>query len=110
MLKSNLFSKPDETDGQEFVERLAGNDSVRVERIISTGQTSPPGFWYDQEESEWVSLLSGSATIEFENGETVSLESGDHLLIRPHQRHRVSFTDLNETTVWLAVFFQDTTS
>ena len=41
---------------------------MRIERIVSTGQSSPPGFWYDQADDEFVVLLSGSARLRFEEG------------------------------------------
>ena len=100
----NLFSyiPPDLTD--ELVEILLQTDSVRIERIVSQGNASPEGFWYDQDQNEWVLLVAGSAVLEFE-GNAVELLPGDHLLIPAHQRHRVKSTSLTEKTIWLAVFF-----
>jgi cupin 2 domain-containing protein len=89
----------------EFTERLAGNPSVRVERIVSHGHASPPGFWYDQSETEWVVLVRGHARLQFDGGGAVELKPGDHLTIPPHTRHRVVWTTGVEETVWLAVFF-----
>ncbi len=87
---------------------LAGNAVVRIERIVSNGQNSPPGFWYDQELAEWVVVLSGQGVIEFqEPEERVTLNPGDHYLIDAHRRHRVASTSSSEPTVWLAVFFDD---
>ena len=86
----------------------AGVDSAPglhvVQRIVSVGQVSPPGFWYDQDEHEWVMLLLGSAQLEFEDGARVELEAGDSLLIPAHRLHRVSRTSVEPVAVWLAVF------
>lgn len=81
----------------------------RLERIISAGQATPEGEWYDQETHEWVVLLSGSAGLLFE-GETEIrvLNPGDYLLISAHCRHRVEWTDPERQTVWLAWHYQDT--
>ena len=63
---------------------------ARIERIVSTGQSSEAGFWYDQEQVEWVVLLSGSAGLLFD-GEAAPrlLRPGDYIEIPPHVRHRV---------------------
>ena len=81
----NIFDLPALPLPEELTTVLAENGNVRIERIISTGQTSD---WYDQAETEFVALLDGSATVEFENDRTVDLSKGDTLLIEPHKRHR----------------------
>ncbi len=80
-------------------------DGVRIERIVSFGQSSPDGFWYDQAENEWVLLLEGSGTLGFEQGDSVDLKPGDHLNIPSGTRHRVEKTDPNCRTVWLTIFY-----
>jgi len=100
----NLFENIPAELPSELVSVLAEGDNVRIERIVSAGHASPEGFWYDQEQDEWVLLVSGSATLEFEH-ETVALNPGDYLLIPAHRRHRVANTALTGPTVWLAVFF-----
>ncbi len=80
--------------------------TVRIERIVSKGQTSPDSGWYDQEEHEWVMVMKGQATIAFENGTSVTLAQGDYLNIPAHCKHKVSWTDPNRATVWLAVFYK----
>lgn len=87
---------------------LVRTPQVRIERIVSHGQSSPDGFWYDQTEAEWVVVLSGAARLLLE-GESapLHLSAGDHLLIPAHTRHRVEWTTPDEPTVWLAVFFAD---
>lgn len=101
----NLFAGiPREMPG-EILQEILRTKSFRIERIVSRGQASPRGFWYDQEIEEWVLLLSGSATLRFDDGCVVDLEPGDHLLIPRHLRHRVERTAPDGETVWLAVHF-----
>ena len=89
------------------MEDLVDDGSVRIERIVSKGHASPEGFWYDQEDDEWVLLLEGSAGLLFEDEEeVVVLRRGDHLRIPAHRRHRVSWTAPGEETVWLAVYYE----
>lgn len=87
----------------EAVEEILRAETFRIERIVSRGQNSPAGFWYDQQTEEWVLLVSGSATLGFADGRRVDLRPGDHLLIPRHVRHRVDRTDPGEETVWLAI-------
>lgn len=100
----NLFDLPEPHPSEEFFETLAGNSQLKIERIISTGQSSPKGFWYDQDQDEWVVLLQGTARLEFEEGTTKELNKGDWLLIPAHQKHRVAYTSKTPPCVWLAVF------
>ncbi|MHB8834277.1 MAG: cupin domain-containing protein [Candidatus Methylomirabilia bacterium] len=88
---------------RETVEVLLERPGVRVERIVSTGQTTPPGQWYDQPGDEWVALLAGRATLRFEDGAPVELAPGDWLLIPGRVRHRVEATSADPPCVWLAV-------
>jgi len=102
----NIFNDvKDNLPEEEFLE-LASSRSVKIERIVSTGHQSPEGFWYDQENSEWVLVLSGRGVIEFEDGLLVELNPGDYLNIPGHQKHRVKETSPNEPTVWLAVHYK----
>lgn len=88
---------------QEHLQTLLTRPGLRIERIVSDGQTSPPGFWYEQEEDEWVLILQGSGILEYADGIVVKLSSGDSLLIPAGCRHRVAHTA--PRTVWLALFF-----
>ena len=91
----------------ELIEVLSAADTVRIERIVSTGHASPDGFWYDQETDEWVLLLRGAARLQFEGDETaIAMKPGDYLQIRAHTRHRVEWTDPQQPTIWLAVHFR----
>lgn len=102
----NLFSEIPESLEAETFDDLLKTKNVRIERILSHGQCSPDGFWYDQEENEWVVVLKGSATLVFEDGVRVNLKEGDHLNIPARSKHRVAWTDPDEVTVWLAVFYK----
>ena len=106
MESSNLFTGIPADLPQELMETLAGAGRMRIERIVSRGHASPPGFWYDQDEHEWVALLKGSAALRFENGDRLlELAEGDFVNIPAHERHRVEWTAADVETVWLAVFY-----
>jgi len=103
-MSPNLFDLPDPLpDNEEFTEMLRSKN-LRIERIVSSGQTTPDGQWYDQDEDEWVALIQGEAILEYENGEKVQLSAGDHILLPAHCRHRVAYTSANPPCIWLAVF------
>lgn len=103
----NLFEAIPQRLHGELIERLAGGRGFRIERVLSPrGYASPPGFWYDQAEDEWVALLSGRARLRFARGRTVSLKAGDWILIPARSRHRLVATDPARPTVWLAAFFR----
>ena len=92
---------------EELFTKLVGGASVRIERIVSRGHSSPAGFWYDQDEAEFVLLVSGEAGLEFEGGEKRTLRPGDWVAIPAHARHRVAWTAADRETIWLAVFHVD---
>jgi len=107
--RGNLFDGIPRPLPAELVERLAGGDEpgARVERIVSRGHASPPDFWYDQDENEWVVLLAGAARLRFEGeANAVTMAPGDYVGIPAHSRHRVEWTDPGADTVWLAVFYR----
>lgn len=91
----------------EICEDLFKNKHIRIERILSQGQSSPESGWYDQDENEWVLVLKGSGTVVFEDGSQVKLKTGDYLNIPAHKKHRVSWTDPDRVTVWLAIFYTE---
>ncbi len=104
--KGNLFEDIDEQGRAERFETLLAAQGFRLERIVSTGQATPDGEWFDQDRDEWVVLLSGGAGLQFE-GESESrvLRPGDHVLIPARSRHRVQWTIQGSRTVWLAIHF-----
>jgi cupin 2 domain-containing protein len=106
----NLFTDIPGEMPDEICTRIVRADDVRIERIVSRGQASPPGFWYDQETNEWVLLVKGSALLRFFDGREIALAPGDHILIPRHVRHRVERTAPEGETVWLAVHYGGETS
>jgi cupin 2 domain-containing protein len=105
---SNLFTSLPTDLPKELTEVLAESKSVRIERIVSTGHVSPEGFWFDQDENEWIVVLKGRAKLLFEgDDEPLEMKPGDFVNIAAHKRHRVEWTTDEETTVWLAVFYKE---
>jgi cupin 2 domain-containing protein len=100
----NLLANLPATFEQEHFDALFAGRQFRLERIVSTGQSTPQGQWYDQDEDEWVLLLSGEAELEFDANRRIRLLPGDQVLIPAHCQHRVAFTSLAGPTVWLALF------
>ena len=93
--------------GPEIFQQLAGNGrtGLRIERIISLGHASPEGFWYDQDQHEWVMVVQGEAVLAVEGQPDRHLKAGDYLTIPAHTRHRVVSTASTQVTIWLAVFY-----
>jgi cupin 2 domain-containing protein len=100
----NFFSSIPAGIPDELIEKLLETKSVRIERIVSLGHSSPAGFWYDQDESEFIVLLKGAARLRFDDGE-IELKAGDSVNIPAHRRHRVEWTTPDEPTIWLVVFY-----
>ena len=106
----NIFQNVPQDQTSEVIEKLAESAGARVERIVSFGQSTPDGEWYDQPQEEWVLLLKGKAGLVFGESEgkpeeRVELGPGDYLTIPAHRRHRVEWTAKGEETVWVAVHF-----
>lgn len=106
----NLFAEIPENLDQELVEGLLRDRWVRIERIVSRGQSSPPDFWYDQAEHEWVVVLAGKARLNIERQSEIILGPGDTLYLSAHTKHRVEWTDPQQDTIWLAVFWKPSAS
>jgi len=98
----NLFDDVPHHLPEEQLTTLLETPGIRIERIVSHGQTSQEGFWYDQERPEFVVLLTGRARVAFEDRE-VELVPGSYLHIPAHRRHRVAWTDPSQPCVWLAI-------
>lgn len=100
----NLFNIEKISNSEELTTILAESKTVRIERIISSGQTSHEDFWYDQDENEFVALLQGEAVILYDDGST-KLKAGDTVVIPAHKKHRVDFTSVEQPCVWICVFY-----
>ena len=102
---ANIFSNIPSELPSEIFEDIIVTENLRIERIVSKGQTSPDTGWYDQSENEWVIVLSGYGVIEYITGAKISLKRGDYLHIKANEKHRVIETSPDEATVWLAIFY-----
>ena len=92
----------------EFFSTLLEAASLRIERIVSYGHASPEGFWYDQDQHEWVVVLKGAARLRYEGDEQpVEMKPGDFVNIPAHRKHRVEWTTPEEPTIWLAIHYGD---
>ena len=91
---------------QEVTDVLVLCKDVKIERIVSKGHCSPPDFWYDQQQNEWVVLIQGEARLRFEqDNRIIPLTAGDYVHIAAHEKHRIEWTIEDRETVWLAVFY-----
>lgn len=102
---ANIFANIPQELATEVFENIVQNDAVQIQRIISRGHISPETGWYEQQKTEWVILLKGQAMILFDNQTTVYLEPGDYIEIQALQKHKVSWTDPDNETIWLSVHY-----
>ncbi|WP_420347498.1 cupin [Pelagibius sp.] len=104
---TNLLRDLPSAAAGEVFETLLERPGVKLERIVSEGQTTPEDDWYDQDRDEWVLLLAGAArlTVEVAGGapEDRDMVPGDAILLPAHCRHRVAWTDPDRPTVWLGL-------
>lgn len=77
--------------------------NCRIDRIVSAGHSSPKGFWYEQENDEWIMLVQGKATLEFED-RLVEMKAGDYLFLPMNCKHRIEATSIEPVCIWLCVF------
>ena len=104
MRSGNIFANVLEKLDEEQFLTLLSSPQVKIERIVSTRHASPPGFWFDQQWTEWVIVLSGSAGLRIESEDaTRTLRPGDYVDLPAHTKHRIEWTDADRPTVWLAV-------
>jgi len=103
--KVTSFGARSTAENEQFSDLLK-HPGLHIERIVSTGQTSPPDFWYDQPTNEWVLLVQGEAKLRFaDESEARNLKAGDYLEITAHRKHRVDWTPSGEITIWLAIHY-----
>ncbi len=108
METGNIFVLPNQDSPDELIENLVETACVSVEKIVSRGQQSPAGFWYDQKRHELVILLTGKAVLEFADPQArIDMKSGDYLVIPAHCRHRVAWTDPEVKTLWIAIHYEN---
>ena len=100
----NVFKDLPAKMPDELFTTLLESDNLRIERIVSHGHASLDGFWYDQDQHEWVVVLQGAARLSI-GGDIKELKSGDFINIPAHCKHRVEWTTPDERTIWLAVFY-----
>ncbi len=106
MTAHNILSQIPEIGSDEVFETILQTNNLKIERIISAGHASPPGFWYDQERNEWVMVVQGQARLKFEiNDDIMEMKPGDYIHIPAHCKHRVEWTDPNQVTIWLAIHY-----
>jgi len=102
----NIYELPQVLDHLENFEQIVSGKNIQIERIISSGQTTPSGQWYNQELDEWVILLQGEAELSYADDTRIKLKEGDYLFIPAHTKHRVEYTSIEPPCIWLAVHGQ----
>ncbi len=107
----NIFLGIKNQSPEEIFEPIIKTNQFKIERIISSGQSTDKGKWYDQDVDEWVILLKGSAGLLFEsNNEKIIMKPSDYINIPAYQKHRVEWTVADEETIWLSVRYRNETS
>ena len=102
---NNIFDAIPKNLDAEIFEQLIESEDVRIERIISKGQTSPKSGWYDQDKNEWLMVLQGAAILSFEDESSIKLKAGDFINVAAHKKHKVAWTEPEIETIWLAVHY-----
>ncbi|MBU1220099.1 cupin domain-containing protein [Myxococcota bacterium] len=103
----NFLDGVPESFDTEFLTDFISTTDVLIERIVSYGQPSPEGFWYDNERGELVFVIEGEGEVEFDNGKTYQLSKGQFLNIPAHAKHRVNKTASGRKTVWLCIYYKE---
>ncbi|MEA3370350.1 MAG: cupin domain-containing protein [Campylobacterota bacterium] len=101
----NIFEQIPDNLQEEIFEDIIKTENLKIERIISYGQSSPKSGWYESQLNEWVILLKGEALLSFEGSKDVRLNAGDYINITAFTKHRVSWTQPNAESVWLAIHY-----
>lgn len=105
---NNVFTALPKDQTQEHFEDLLVQPGVKLERIVSYGQSTPPDEWYDQAWDEWVMLVQGAASLRLEEHDRlVHMKPGDHMFLPAHCRHRVESTLPDQPTIWIALHLGD---
>jgi len=102
----NMYSKIPSIKDKEIFQTILKNKKLKIERIVSQGQTTEKGKWLKSKRNEWVMVLKGAGKLRFQKeNRLISLKAGDYILIPAKTSHRVEWTSLEEKTIWLAVHF-----
>ncbi len=105
--KDNLFNRPLPQEGFEQKFQIQEGDNWRLELIVSNAAMSQKGFWYDQEENEWILILQGSALLRLRDPDgTLDMSVGDHLLLPSRRLHRIERTNSAPGTIWLSLLWK----
>ena len=102
----NIYELTQGLNHLEIFEQIGSGKNIQIERIVSTGQTTTSGQWYDQELDEWVILLQGEAELAYADNTRIKLKAGNYLLIPAHTKHRIEYTSIEPPCIWLAVYGQ----
>ena len=97
----NLFAGIPDTLAAEQLTALLTTPNVRIERIVSRGHASPPGFLV-RSAAGGVGDRAGPdrpPSRSTAKHRRARCRSGDHLHIPAHTRHRVVSTDADEPTI-----------
>ena len=110
IVKNNLFRLDQPLPNPwepEIFDVILKSENIKIQRIISNGNTGPKDGWYDQDFDELVFLMKGQAVLEFEDRPLIRLFEGDYLFIPAHVLHRVKQTSTIPHCVWLAIYFKN---
>lgn len=102
----NIFENIGQAGEEELFDVIQKGTNYRIERIVSAGHSSPEGFFYDQENDEWIMLVQGEATLEME-GKYVEMKAGDYMFVPKNCKHRIEKTSIAPTCIWLCIFVMD---
>ncbi len=105
MPQKNIFSDIPQNLPDELFSTILKQENIHIERIVSTGHTTPTGEWYDQNHNEWILLLQGQARLRLIDNRIIQLNKGDYYYIPAHLKHRVEWTSPDYETIWLAIHF-----
>ena len=105
MKTSNIFTNIPKQMSGEIFENIISKDNIKIQRIVSKGDTTPKDEWYNQEDDEWVIIMQGEAVLSFENQKNIKLKAGEYINIPAYTKHRVSWTIETQETIWLAIHY-----
>jgi len=103
---ANLFEDLPAPARREVFDIILESSEFKLERIVSSGQSTPEGEWLQQDQNEWVILLQGEAELTLQSGEYFVLRPGDYVNIPSGVEHRVVRTSADKSTVWLALHYR----